>query len=80
MYPLLEPPGGYEVLVLLVLVILVVGPFIYWLVRLIEVCTTPESDWQRIGQSRVVYVLLAIFLGIIGTWIYAFGARKRLRG
>lgn len=59
------------------LVVLAAG--VWWLVALIEVCTAPEASWRAVGQSRVAYVLLMIFLGLIGTLIYAFGVRGRLR-
>lgn len=55
------------------------GLGVWWLVALIEVCTAPEDAWRSVGQSRVAYVLLMVFLGLIGTLIYAFGVRGRLR-
>ena len=62
----------------LVLLALLAATFIWWLVRLVECCTTSESAWRAIDQSRLVYVLLMIFLGVIGTFVYAAGPRQRL--
>ena len=54
--------------------------FVWWLVRLIEVCSLPESTWRAADQSRLVYVLLMIFLGLLGTLIWEFGPRRRVLG
>ena len=53
--------------------------FVWWLVRLIEVVRLPENTWLAAGQSRVVAVLLMIFLGLLGTIIYTFAMRPDLK-
>lgn len=60
--------------------LLAVGLFAWWLVILIEALRIPETRWKSAGQDRIVYVLLMVFLGIIGTIAYLIVARPRLRG
>jgi len=69
-----------ELLVPFLLLFLVwLALFVWWIARLVEVCTLPESAWVAAGQSRLVYVLLMIFLGWIGTLIWELGPRRQVR-
>lgn len=65
---------------LFITLLLVVGLFAWWLVILIEALRIPETRWRSAGQDRIVYVLLMVFLGIIGIIAYLIVARPRLRG
>lgn len=47
----------------------------WWLIVLIEALRRPEQDWAAAGQSKILWVLMMIFLGIIGTILYVFIAR-----
>ena len=66
---------------LLVLVLLVFGValFAWWLVMLIDALRTPSSTWQSADQSQLLYVLLMVFLGVIGTLVYVVVARPQFR-
>ena len=55
------------------------GVFVWWLVVLIEALKTPETQWKDAGQDRLLWVLLMVFLGVIGTLSYVIVARPRLR-
>lgn len=74
---MLSQVGVPEILILLA--IFAVGG-IFWLVVLIDVVRTPDSIWAAADQSKVVSVLLMLFLGLIGTFIYFVAARPALKG
>ncbi|QLQ10796.1 MAG: hypothetical protein HZY75_11020 [Nocardioidaceae bacterium] len=60
---------------------LVIGAaiFVYWLIVLIEALKIPASEWERTGQSQLIYVLAMFLLGIIGTLLYVLIARPKLK-
>lgn len=68
--------GLLGVIVLLVALAL----FAWWLVMLIDALRTPGMTWESAGQSQLLYVLLMVFLGLIGTVLYVAVARPKLRG
>lgn len=69
-----------DVVVLLALVPLVMLPlFIWWLWCLIQALRIPDSAWAAADQNKLLYVVLMIFLGVIGTIAYAAVARPALR-
>jgi len=39
----------------------------------------PDSNWAAADQNKLLYVLLMIFLGVIGTIVYVVVARPALR-
>lgn len=51
---------------------------LWWLLCLVEVLRTPEPQWQAAGQSRLVYVLLLLFLNLLGAVLYYFIAKPAL--
>jgi uncharacterized membrane protein len=64
----------------LVIYLLVALPlFIWWLVCLIQALKVPDSSWAAADQNKLVYILLMVFLGVIGTIVYAVVARPALR-
>jgi hypothetical protein len=64
----------------LVVVVLIPLPlFIWWLWCLIQALKIPDTDWAAADQNKLVYVLLMVFLGVIGTIAYAVVARPALR-
>ena len=65
---------------LLVLLILVVGlvGFAVWLWALIDALQRPDSDWRSADQSKIVWILVIVLVGIIGSLIYLVVARPRL--
>ena len=66
--------------VLFVIYLLIAVPlFIWWLMCLIQALKVSDSTWAAADQNKLVYVLLMIFLGIIGTIVYAVVARPALR-
>ena len=69
--------GVPELLILLVLP-LAFGT-VLWLVGLIDALRTPDGKWEVAGQSKILYVLLMVFLGLLGTLLYALIARPALK-
>jgi hypothetical protein len=53
--------------------------FAWWLVMLIEALRIPAARWSAAGQSQLLYVLLMVFLGVIGTLVYVLVPRPQLR-
>lgn len=66
-------------LVLLLVLAISVGMFAWWLVMLIEALRVPAVRWNAAGQSQLLYVLLMVFLGVIGTLVYVLVPRPQLR-
>jgi hypothetical protein len=66
-------------LVALIFGIVIVAVFVWWLWMLIEALKTPSGQWSAAGQNQVVYVVLMILLGVIGTVLYIAVARPQLR-
>ncbi|QNL93161.1 hypothetical protein H9L21_08385 [Aeromicrobium senzhongii] len=56
-----------------------VAVFVWWLVILLEALRVPRERWEVAGQSQLIYVLLMVFLGIVGSIAYVAVARPRLR-
>jgi hypothetical protein len=38
-----------------------------------------DSSWESAGQNKVLYVLLMVFRGVVGTIAYVVAARPQLR-
>jgi hypothetical protein len=82
MTPMIGLPTGAEwasliggILLLLVWLALTV----WWLVMLVQALRTPDSVWAAADQSKILYVLVMIFLGWLGALLYVVIARPRLR-
>jgi predicted membrane channel-forming protein YqfA (hemolysin III family) len=69
-------PGGPELLIiLLVLFFVVVVPV--W--GIVDAAVRPDSEWQRAEQSKIVWVLVQVFLWTIGAVVYFIAIRPKLR-
>lgn len=82
MTPMIGMPVGAEWLVLIggvALPLIGLAITVWWLLMLIQALRTPDSVWAAAGQSKLVYVLLMIFLGWLGALLYVFIARPGLR-
>ena len=60
-------------------VVVGVALFVWWTLVLIEALRTPTSQWEASGQSQIVYVVLMVLVGVIGTIAYVVVARPQLR-
>lgn len=64
-------------LFLLLLVALAIG--LWWLLMLVDALRVPQHVWKAAGQSQLVYVLLMVVVGVLGTIVYVAIARPQLR-
>ncbi len=66
---------------LLAVIVVVIGValIVWWLLVLIEALRTPSSQWAAAGQNQLVYIVLMVLLGVIGTIVYIAVARPQLR-
>ena len=82
MTPMIGMPVGAEWLVLIggvALPLIGLAITVWWLLMLVQALRTPDSVWAAAGQSKILYVLLMIFLGWLGALLYVFIARPGLR-
>ncbi len=63
-------------------VLLIVGfglaGFAFWVWSLVDAIQRPDADWEQAGQSKLVWILVLVFVGIIGSFIYLLVARPSL--
>jgi hypothetical protein len=52
--------------------------FVWWLMVLIQALRVPDPDWAAAGQSKILWVLVMVFLGALGTILYVVIARPGL--
>ncbi|HEY6469317.1 MAG TPA: DUF2510 domain-containing protein [Candidatus Dormibacteraeota bacterium] len=50
--------------------------FVYWIVAIVEVARTPDWQFKAIGSEKLVWLLLVIFLGVIGALVWLFAKRS----
>jgi hypothetical protein len=67
--------GGGESLIILLIAGFVILPI--W--GIIDAAMTPDDAWARASQSKLVWVVVQIFLGALGTAIYVLAIRPKLR-
>ena len=65
-------------LVVLVVVVFGFGGFVLWVWTLVDAVQRSDADWEQAGQNRLVWILILIFLGFIGSLLYLFAARPQL--
>jgi hypothetical protein len=53
--------------------------FVWWLLVLIEALRVPDPVWVSAGQNKILWILLMVFLGALGTLLYVLIARPALR-
>jgi hypothetical protein len=66
-------PGVFGVIFIVWLVAVV-----WWLIVLIGALRLPDEAWVDAGQSKMLWVLLMVFLGVIGTILYVVIVRPAL--
>jgi heme/copper-type cytochrome/quinol oxidase subunit 2 len=60
---------------LLILLIFIGIPF--W--GVIDAAARPDHEWTEAGQSKIVWVLVQVFLGILGAAAYFLAIRPKLK-
>lgn len=60
-----------------VLAVVVVG-FVLWLWSLVDALRIPDQSWNAAGQSKLVWVVVVILLGLLGSILYLAIPRRAL--
>ena len=50
----------------------------FWIWSLVDAIQRPDADWEQAGQNKLVWILVLIFIGFIGSIIYLLVARPSL--
>ena len=67
--------GAPELLILIALPVFGILP----LRGILDAATRPDVAWQEIGNSRVAWILVQIFLGVFGAVAYFAAIRPNLK-
>jgi hypothetical protein len=67
--------GLPELVLLLVILLVMVLPI--WSV--LDAALRPDGAWQAAGQSKVVWVLVILFMPLVGSLIYFAAVRPKVR-
>lgn len=59
---------------------LAIAGFVFWIWGLVDALRRPQSEWQAAGQNQILWVVVMVFLGFIGTILYLLIARPQLAG
>jgi hypothetical protein len=65
--------GGPELLIVIVLL-----GFVIPLWGILDAAVRPDSQWTAASQNKVAWILLQVFLGVIGTGAYFLAIRPKL--
>lgn len=63
----------------LILLLFLLALFAFPLWGIIDAAVRPDSQWRAANQNKIVWVLLQIFLGIIGAIVYFAAIRPKLK-
>ena len=68
---------------LLVLLLLVLVPFlallVLWVFTPVDAVRRPEEQWEAAGQSKVLWVVLLVVVGVVLSIVSLFSPRPQLR-
>lgn len=69
--------AGVLVFFMLLMLVIWVGVILLWVFWLVMIIDIAKRDWKNDGD-RAAYLVLVIFLNIIGALIYYFAVKKHL--
>jgi hypothetical protein len=52
--------------------------FVFWVWSLVDAIQRPDGDWEQAGQTKLVWILVIVFTGALGSFIYLLVARPAL--
>lgn len=65
---------------LLFFVVFSIVSTVFWVWMLVDAAKAPESAWAAIGQSKTLWIVLAVFpLGVIASLLHYFWLRPKLK-
>ena len=71
--------GSHLPFLLLLIPLIWLAALVYWIVAIVEVASTPDWQFKAVGSDKMVWVLLVIFLGIIGALIWLLAKRSAVK-
>jgi hypothetical protein len=69
---------GGEGLIAILFPLIALASFAIWIWGLVDAAARPDWVYQRTGSSKVLWVILIVVLGIIGSAIYLLAIRPKL--
>ena len=70
---------GYTFLVFpIVFGLIWIAAVVYWIVVIVEVSKIPDMQFRAIGSEKVVWLLIVILGGIIGSLVWTFAKRDEV--
>ena len=64
------------------MIVLALFIIIFWGIPLwgiIDAAVTPDDQWARAGQNKILWVVLQLVIGIIGAAVYFISIRPKVR-
>ncbi len=58
--------GGME----LVVMVIGVAALVTWVWALVDALTRPSEDWEKTGQSQILWVIVLLLLNVLGAIAY----------
>lgn len=49
-----------------------------WVYGLVDAARRPDSEYQAVGSSKVLWIVLIVVLGVIGSLIYLLAIRPKM--
>jgi hypothetical protein len=71
-----ERAGAYHPLMTLIVLLLVAAAL--WIWSLVDALRISDQRWAAAGENKVLWVILIVVLGIVGSLLYAVMPRKKL--
>ncbi len=69
--------ASFAVFIMLLMLVIWLGIILLWVFWLVMIIDIAKRDWKNDGD-RAAYLVLVIFLNIIGALIYYFAVKKHL--
>ena len=70
--------GGFGLTFLwvpLLFIALWIAAFVFWIVIIVEVARIPDMQFRAVGSEKLVWLLIVILGGIIGSLVWVFAKR-----
>ena len=55
-----------------------IAAFVYWIVVIVEVAKIPDLQFRAAGSEKIVWLLIVILGGIIGSLVWRFAKRDEV--
>jgi magnesium-transporting ATPase (P-type) len=80
--PVVEMSGdGWGIVLGILAVFVLIGlvAFVFWVWGIVDAAKRPEAEWARIGQSKALWLVLMVIVGIPATLVYVFWPRRKFK-